>query len=61
MVSTTCSNQAALSVAFWRLFEFFELRKLHYKHVLCELFSHWPSGYSPFEAPDNCHAISAFC
>ena len=54
MVSTTCSNQTALSVAFWRLFVFFklfELRKFLFKHVLCELLSHWPFGYSPFEAP----------
>ena len=60
----TCSNQAAFSVAFWRLFEFFqifELLKFFFKYVLCELFSHWPSGYSPFEAPDNRHTLSAFC
>ena len=63
MVSTTCSNSAAISVAFLRLFEFFqlfELCKFFFKYVLCELFSHWPPGYSPLEAPDNCHALSAF-
>ena len=47
-------------LAFWRLFEFiqlFELHKLFFKHVLGELFSHWPSGYSSFETTYNCHAI----
>ena len=63
MVSTTCQAQSSLSVAFRRLFEFiqlFELSKLFFERVLCELFSYWPSGCSPFEATDNCHTISAF-
>ena len=64
MVPTPCSNQAAFSIAFWRFLEFFQLfepSKLFFKRVLCELFSYWPSGYSPFEAPDNCHTLSALC
>ena len=64
MVSTFCRAQASLSVAFWRLFEFiqlFELSKLFFERVLDEFFSHRPSGYSPFEASDICHVITAFC
>ena len=64
MVSTTGPVNTSLSVAFWRLFEFFqlfELSKLFLERFLDEFFSHRPSGYSHPEAHDNSHAFSAFC
>ena len=64
MVSTTGPARTRLSVAFQRLFEFFqlfELSKLFLERFLDEFFSHRPSGYSYPEAPDNSHAFPAFC
>ena len=60
MVPTTGPAHSSLSVAFRRLFEFFEVSKLFFERVLDELFSHRSSNYSHFEAPDICHAIPAF-
>ena len=63
MVSTTGPVNTSLSVAFRRLFEFFQLfdlSKLLFERFLDEFFSHRPSCYSHHEAPDICHAILAF-
>ena len=64
MVSTTGPAPASLSVAFRRLFEFFqlfELSQLFFERFLDVFLSHRPSGYSYSEAPDNSHAFPAFC